>query len=71
MTGVIIIVAVFIGFNGHIELRRVLAVTAVAPTVAQAAARSQAAAERIEFDGRHFRRDIGWREAARTAKGHA
>jgi phosphoribosylamine--glycine ligase len=50
---------------------RVLAVTAVAPTVAEAATRSQAAAERIEFEGRHFRRDIGWREAARTAEAHA
>lgn len=45
---------------------RVLAVTAVAPTVAEAAARSRAAAERIDFPGRHFRRDIGWREAARS-----
>jgi len=45
---------------------RVLAVTALAPTVAEAAARSREAAERIEFDGRHFRRDIGWREAARA-----
>ena len=46
---------------------RVLAVTALAPTVAEAAARSRAAAERIEFDGRHFRRDIGRREAERAA----
>ena len=46
---------------------RVLAVTALAPTVARAAERSRAAAERIEFQGRHFRRDIGWREAERTA----
>ncbi|HEX6039788.1 phosphoribosylamine--glycine ligase [Longimicrobium sp.] len=45
---------------------RVLAVTALAPTVAEAAARSRAAAERIEFQGRHFRRDIGWREAERA-----
>lgn len=45
---------------------RVLAVTALAPTVAEAAARSRAAAERIAFEGRHFRRDIGWREAARA-----
>ena len=44
---------------------RVLAVTALAPTVAEAAERSRAAAERIRFDGRHFRRDIGWREVAR------
>jgi phosphoribosylamine---glycine ligase len=45
---------------------RVLSVTAVAPTVAEAAARSRAAAEHIEFDGRTFRRDIGWREIQRS-----
>ena len=50
---------------------RVLAVTALAPTVAEAAARSRAAAERIEFRGAHFRRDIGWREAERSAGAHA
>jgi phosphoribosylamine--glycine ligase len=44
----------------------VLAVTALAPTVAEAAARSRRAAELIEFEGKHFRRDIGWREAARA-----
>ena len=44
---------------------RVMAVTALAPTVAGAAERSRAAAERIEYEGRHFRRDIGWHEAAR------
>lgn len=44
---------------------RVLAVTGLAPTVTEAAARSRAAAERIHFAGRYFRRDIGWRELAR------
>jgi len=44
---------------------RVLAVTALAPTVAEAAARSRWAAERIRFEGRQFRRDIGWREIQR------
>jgi phosphoribosylamine--glycine ligase len=44
---------------------RVLAVTAVQPTVQQAQAASREAAERIGFDGKQFRRDIGWREAAR------
>ena len=44
---------------------RVLAVTATAGTVAEAAARSRAAAEAIEFDGKQFRRDIGWREITR------
>ncbi len=45
---------------------RVLAVTATGPTVADAAARSRAAAEAIGFEGKQFRRDIGWREVART-----
>jgi phosphoribosylamine--glycine ligase len=45
---------------------RVLAVTALAPTVAAAAARSREAAEHITFEGRQFRRDIGWREAHRA-----
>lgn len=44
---------------------RVLAVTATAPTVAEAAQRSRAAAEAIAFEGKQFRRDIGWREMAR------
>jgi len=44
---------------------RVLNVTAVARTFAEAQALSRAAAERIEFNGKQFRRDIGWREAAR------
>ncbi len=44
---------------------RVLAVTATAPTVAEAAVKSRAAAEAITFEGKQFRRDIGWREIAR------
>ncbi|HEX8904036.1 MAG TPA: phosphoribosylamine--glycine ligase [Longimicrobiaceae bacterium] len=50
---------------------RVLAVTALAPTVAAAAERSRAAAERIAFEGRYFRRDIGWRETQRAGAAHA
>jgi len=46
---------------------RVLAVTGLGPTFAEAQQASQGAAERIEFAGRQYRRDIGWREAARTA----
>lgn len=46
---------------------RVLAVTAVASTLEEAAARSRAAAESIEFEGRQYRRDIGWRELERHA----
>ena len=44
---------------------RVLAATAVAPSFDQARAASRAAAEAIEFDGKQFRRDIGWRESVR------
>jgi phosphoribosylamine--glycine ligase len=45
---------------------RVLAVTAVAPTFAEAQAASRATAQAITFDGKQFRRDIGWREAQRV-----
>jgi phosphoribosylamine--glycine ligase len=45
---------------------RVLGVTAVAPTIAEAAQRSRVAAESIHFEGKQFRRDIGWRELARN-----
>jgi phosphoribosylamine---glycine ligase len=44
---------------------RVLAVTARGPSVSAAARLSREAAERIRFEGRQFRRDIGWREMAR------
>jgi phosphoribosylamine---glycine ligase len=47
---------------------RVLAVTGLGPDVATAAARSRTAAERIRFDGAHFRRDIAWREVERSGK---
>ncbi len=45
---------------------RVLAVTATAATVAEAAAKSRAAAESISLEGKQLRRDIGWREIARS-----
>jgi phosphoribosylamine---glycine ligase len=45
---------------------RVLTVTAVAPTFAEAQRRSRAASDAIEFAGKLWRRDIGWREAARV-----
>ena len=44
---------------------RVLAVTAVAASLPEAADASRNAAAAITFDGRQFRRDIGWRELAR------
>jgi phosphoribosylamine---glycine ligase len=50
---------------------RVLTVTAVAPTFVEAQRRSREAAEAIEFEGKVFRRDIGWREAARRSAGDA
>jgi phosphoribosylamine--glycine ligase len=45
---------------------RVLAVTAFGSDVKSAAQRSRLAAESIEYEGRTFRRDIGWREIARV-----
>lgn len=44
---------------------RVLAVTAVAADLESARAASRETAEQISFDGKQFRRDIGWREAER------
>ena len=44
---------------------RVLAVTATGPTVEAAALKSRLAAEAVGFEGKQFRRDIGWREIAR------
>ena len=45
---------------------RVFAVTALADTFAAAQRASRDAAARIEFEGAVYRRDIGWREAARV-----
>ncbi len=50
---------------------RVLSVTAVAASFATARARSVEAAEAVSFEGKVFRRDIGWREAARQSSGAA
>ena len=46
---------------------RVLAVTALGTTVADAQQRSVQHAARIRFEGAQLRRDIGWREIARRA----
>jgi phosphoribosylamine--glycine ligase len=43
----------------------VLTVTATATTFTQAQRLSREAAESVRFEGKMFRRDIGWREAAR------
>lgn len=45
---------------------RVLAVTAVAPTLSAAARASAGYAERVQLAGAHFRTDIGWRELRRA-----
>jgi phosphoribosylamine--glycine ligase len=47
---------------------RVLAVTGLGATLAEAAAASRAGAAAIHFAGKQYRRDIGWREAARQAE---
>ncbi|MEP6729206.1 MAG: phosphoribosylamine--glycine ligase [bacterium] len=44
---------------------RVLAVSAIGDSVGSAKARSLAYAEKIRFEGRQLRTDIGWREIAR------
>jgi phosphoribosylamine--glycine ligase len=46
---------------------RVLTVTGLADSMEDAQRRSQEFAAQIDFDGKQFRRDIGWRELARRA----
>ena len=59
-----------VGADGVLRVNggRVLNVTAVASSFAEARRRSRAAADVIQFDGKVFRRDIGWREAARLVE---
>jgi phosphoribosylamine--glycine ligase len=45
---------------------RVLAVTAIAADIERAAVRSREYAAQVQFEGRQFRSDIGWRELARV-----
>lgn len=47
---------------------RVLTVTAMAASFTEAQRLSREAAEAVRFEGKIFRRDIGWREAARLAE---
>jgi phosphoribosylamine--glycine ligase len=47
---------------------RVLAATGLGATLADAAARSRAAADAIAFEGKQYRRDIGWRELTRDER---
>ncbi|MGQ0703412.1 MAG: phosphoribosylamine--glycine ligase [Gemmatimonadales bacterium] len=48
---------------------RVLTITGLARTFAEARARSRSVAEAIQFEGKQFRSDIGWREARRVGAG--
>jgi phosphoribosylamine--glycine ligase len=48
---------------------RVLAITALGPTLAAAQRLSASHASRVRFAGCQYRRDIGWRELARHAPG--
>ena len=54
--------------DGHLVTAggRVLAVTALAADMRHAAERSRWAAGAIHFEGKQYRRDIGWRELERT-----
>lgn len=47
---------------------RVLSVTAVAPSLIEAAELSRSHAEQVSFSGKQLRRDIGWRELTRGAR---
>ena len=47
---------------------RVLAITALGDTLADAQRASARYAAQVQFSGRQFRRDIGWRELARGAR---
>lgn len=44
---------------------RVLSVTAIGETIDEAAERAYAAVEKIDFEGKQLRRDIGWRARTR------
>jgi len=46
---------------------RVLVVTGLGPSVEAAARKSRAAAEAIAFEGKQYRKDIGWRDIARSS----
>jgi phosphoribosylamine---glycine ligase len=46
---------------------RVLSVTALGKTIAEAQRRAYAAMGMIHFDGMHYRKDIGWRAVGKHA----
>lgn len=45
---------------------RVIAATGLADTLTEAASKSREIANKIEFEGKQFRNDIGWRELSRS-----
>lgn len=47
---------------------RVITVTALGPTLSDAAVRATSHAETIVFEGKQFRRDIAWRDLERSAR---
>jgi phosphoribosylamine--glycine ligase len=47
---------------------RVMAATGLGPTLNHAASKSREAAKAIEFSGKQYRNDIGWREFARAER---
>tara|TARA_B100001123_G_scaffold19809_2_gene22029 strand:- start:6016 stop:7200 length:1185 start_codon:yes stop_codon:yes gene_type:complete len=59
--------------DGHLLTAggRVMAVTGIGSTLAEAAGKSRDAAAAIRFEGKHFRKDIGWREMARDERNKA
>jgi len=55
----------------RVQAGRVLTVTGLGDDVAEAAGRSADACEQITFQGKTYRRDIGWRDIARARAGAA
>jgi phosphoribosylamine-glycine ligase len=48
-----------------------MAVTGIGSTLAEASGKSRDSAAAIQFEGKHFRNDIGWREMARDERNKA
>ena len=59
--------------DGHLLTAggRVMAVTGIGPTLAEAAGKSRDSAAAIQFERKYFRSDIGWREMARDERNKA
>jgi phosphoribosylamine--glycine ligase len=56
--------------EGHLVTQggRALTITGIGPSIAEAAAASRLYAGEVDFDGKQFRSDIGWREQARLVR---